>query len=206
MTVEQIKAIQEGGFDWHGQPLNVDGVWGPKTAWWAGIKSQPWQRQSIVVTMAGYYRDKKGEDPGRPNRGLWVDKVVEPGGIGFGHPWCIALTSHVMRMFYEPSEWPYHMSTLKLIEWARKEGRIVKDPKPGDIACFMRTSTEGHGEFVFASNQNWVLDCGGNIGNKVQVGKRARDGLTFIRTIDDEVSLSCPPLEGMLNLDGTGTR
>lgn len=206
MTPAQIKEIQQDGYDWHGQPLVEDGQWGPRTAWWAGIRSLPVERQALILMMLGFYRDKRGEDGILPNRGEWLDPIVEAGGMGLGHPWCIALISHVMRHFYTAAEWPYHMSTLKLIEWARKTGRIVKEPKPGDIVAFMYDSEKGHGEFNLAANQHWVLDIGGNIGNKVQVGKRARDGLTFIRTFDEQVPLTCPPLEGILNLDGATTR
>lgn len=207
-TPAQILEIQATGIDWYGEPLKVDGAWGPRTAWWAGILSLPEQRQKIVRTCLGYYKKGIKEDEGRPNQGEWVDRFNEPGRLGPAQPWCVAFTSYVLReCWFEEDVWPYHMSTKYLLEWAHGNGRMTKDPLPGDLACFMHDQDKGHTEFNLAISPLWTLDCGGNVGNQIQVGKRARDGILFVRTVDHEGSrLVMPPLEKMLNLDGTRTR
>ena len=206
LSNEEILQVQENGIDYFGKPLEKNG-WGPRTAWWYGILSLPEQRRRGIRRVLELYQSGKVYDDGN-NRGEWPDKVLKPAGL-IGLPWCVAFTSWILRneCWLDESEWPYHTSTLHLLEWAEKHNRIVTEPLPLDIACFMHNDTEGHTEFSLACNKNWTLDAGGNIGNKLQVGKRARAGLTFIRTIPVEPSpLACPPLEGILNLDGTKTR
>lgn len=202
---EDILEIQEGGIDYYGEPLKKDG-WGPRTAWWAGILSLPVQRRLIVCAALKYY--KLGIKDDGNNRGHWPDEFLKPAGL-IGKPWCVAMTSYILRneAWFTEDVWPYHTSTLKLIEWAEKNNRVVKEPLPGDLSCFMHNETEGHTDINLATNKYWVLNVGGNLSNTVKVGKRARDGLTFIRTVDVEGSkLACPPLESVLNLDGTRTR
>jgi hypothetical protein len=206
LSPEDILEIQDGGIDYYGKPLEKNG-WGPRTAWWYGILSLPVQRRLIVCKALQYYASGKVVDDGN-NRGEWPDKFLKPAGL-IGEPWCVAMTSYILRneAWFEEDVWPYHTSTLHLIEWARKHDRIVKEPLPGDLVAFMHNDTEGHTEINLSTNINWVLDVGGNLSNTVKVGKRAKAGLTFIRTVDVEGSkLACPPLEGILNLDGTRTR
>lgn len=206
LSHEEILAIQEDGIDYFGEPLVKDGNWGPRTEWWYGILSLPEERRRGIRKLLELYKSGKVIDDGN-NRGEWPDKVLKPAGL-VGQPWCVAFTSWILRheCWIDESEWPYHTSTLKLIAWAEKNGRVVMDPLPLDLICFMHNDTEGHTEFNLACNKNWVLDAGGNLKNKLLVGKRARAGLTFIRTFKTENRLSCPPLEGVLNLDGTRTR
>lgn len=202
LSREEVKAIQEGGIDWFGEDLLIDGVWGSKTAWWAGIKGLPEARQEIVRRGLSYYRRKVQENPGQPNRGPWVDAFLQPGGAGLGLPWCIAFTSYVLRE--AKVDWPiYHLSALNLLAWAKKEERIVNDPLPGDLFAFMHNSTEGHGGIVLGCDANWICDVDGNVGNRVAVGKRARDGLTFIRTVvNPGFPLVMPPTDKLTILDG----
>jgi hypothetical protein len=207
LSREEVKAIQAGsdnvpGIDWFGEPLLVDGNWGPKTAWWAGIQQLEMTRQCIVRIALEHYRLKRSEDKGRPNRGGWVDEIVKPGGIGLGHPWCAAFVANVLQE--AGADWPlYHMSAYKILEWAKATGRIVKDPLPGDVFAFMHNQTEGHVGIVLACDLNWICDVDGNVGNKVSVGKRARDGLTFIRTVSNSrFPLVMPPTDKLLILDG----
>jgi hypothetical protein len=211
MNSEQIKAIQAGdgphrpGIDWNGKPLSIDGVWGPKTAWWAGILSLPVQRQNIVRIALSH--NGKKEDAGRPNRSVWIDSIQKPAGIGVGNPWCALFLSNVLREA-GLEDWPYHAKVSYLIEWARKEGRITTSPLPGDIFGFLYNEMEkdspGHCGGVLASDALWQISVEGNVGDSVKVGKRARQGLTFIRTVPDvrEV-LAMPPLKDFVNLDGT---
>lgn len=206
---EQVKEIQLRGIDWTGKKLKVDGDYGPKTQWWHGISTLPPMRQDLTCT-ALFYNGKK-EDTGRPNRSLWLDEIQAPGGLGVGNPWCIAFVSYVMRSCN--ADWPiYHMSAYAMLQWAKAEGRITTDPLPGDIFAFLydptaKGFTPGHGGFVLAANEDWIADIDGNVGDSVKVGKRARQGLTFIRTVPDErPKLIMPPLTELTDLDGSRTR
>lgn len=203
LSREAVKLIQAEGIDWFGEPLLADGDWGPKTAWWAGISDLPEVRQRIVRIALEHYRQKRGEDKGRPNRGDWVDEIVKPGHIGVGHPWCAAFVSNVLQQ--AGADWPiYHMSALKIITWGKSTGRIVKDPQPGDVFAFMHNQEEGHVGIVLACDMNWICDVDGNVGNKVAVGKRARDGLTFIRAVsEDKFPVVMPPTDKLIILDGS---
>lgn len=213
LTHEQIIQIQTGGIDWNGAPLDQpqpDGIWGPKTAWWAGILTLPFQREKIIRTCLKYYHDDTREDAGRPNRGTVIDSFEKPAGL-LGEPWCIMFTSKVLReCYFDPDVWPYHTSAYGLIEWAKKTHRVVKDPLPGDLFAFLHLDDpkhSGHGGIVLAADALWIADCDGNVGDRVRVGRRARDGLTFIRTVDDVgPQLVMPPRDKLDNLDGTRTR
>jgi hypothetical protein len=206
---QQILSVQEDGIDWNGKPLVKDADYGPRTRWWHGISTLPCQRQLIVRTFLKYNGRK--EDTGKPNRSEWLDEIQKPGGLGVGNPWCIAFISHVMR---ECSvDWPlYHMSAWAMIEWAKQNGRITENPLPGDLFAFLYNPeaigfTPGHGGGILATNADWVCDADGNVGDSVCVGKRARQGLTFIRTVDSEdPPLTMPPLKDLTFLDGARTR
>lgn len=204
---EQIRHIQTTGIDWYGLPLVVDGKWGPKTAWWAGITTLPTLRQSIVQTVLKY-KAMGVKEEGGANHGPWVDKFLAPAKL-IGEPWCVSFTSYVLREV-GMSDWPYHTSAYGLINWAKQTGRVVKTPLPGDLFAFLHDShavgfTPGHGGTVLASDSNWIADCDGNVGNAVDVGKRAIQGLTFIRTVDDAAFPLTMPTD-LRMLDGSGTR
>jgi hypothetical protein len=202
---EQIIKIQERGIDWNGKPLSHDGDIGPKTAWWIGIESLPETRQRIVRIALGH--NGKTEDAGRPNRSVWIDEVQHPAGIGYGHPWCILFPSNVLRAA-GLKDWPYHAGAYAMIEWAKKEGLVTQSPLPGDIFAFTynvnQAYSPGHGGIVLAADALWEVSVEGNVGDSVKVGKRARSGLTFIRTVPDHREmLTMPVLKDLPNLDGT---
>lgn len=206
---QQIKFLQAGGIDWNGERLKVDGDYGPKTQWWHGISTLPELRIRVIKTALMHNGIK--EDTGRPNRSTTIDRIQKPGGLGLGNPWCIAFVSAVLRDC--SVSWPvYHMSAYELLKWAKAEGRITTEPLPGDLFAFLYDTkavgfTPGHGGFVLGANEDWIADVDGNVGDSVKVGKRARQGLTFIRTVVDErIPLIMPPLKDLVNLDGARTR
>lgn len=208
LNTQQITALQAEGIDWLGKPLKVDGQWGPRTAWWAGIDALSKPRQRIVQIALGYFSQGVKEDVGRPNRGEWVDRFLKPGGIGTGQPWCAAFSSYVLRE--AGVDCPvYHLSAYGLIQWGKTEGQTTKDPLPGDRFAFLHDPsvkgfTQGHVGIVTGSDANWVSTVEGNVGDSTAVGKRARDGLTFIRSVDDLPVITLPT--GLTNLDGSRTR
>lgn len=211
LSREEVIAIQKSGIDWTGAPLTPDGVWGARTAWWAGILTLPMQRQRLLHYSLGLHHRGVKEDTGRPNRSPFLDTIQAPGGIGPGNPWCIALVSHVMRE--TGVDWPiYHMSAYELIRWAKASGRVTTSPLPGDAYAFLYNPeavgfTPGHGGILTASNADWISVCDGNVGDSMRTGKRAAKGLTYIRTVPpSDTPLIMPPLKDLPNLDGARTR
>lgn len=212
MNKEQITALQRGdgpsrpGLDWNGKPLVVDGDWGPRTAWWAGIKTLPEDRETLIRELLSH--NGKKEDDDRPNRSTWIDEIQRPGGVGVGNPWCAAFVSHCLKQTGAFPDWPYHMKVAYMIEWAKRNGLITQSPLPGDIHAFLYNVNDkespGHTGFYLAGDANWIVCCDGNAGNAVRVGKRARQGLIFIRTVPDSREvLAMPPLKELANLDGS---
>jgi hypothetical protein len=211
LDASQIRELQTGGVDWTGASLIVDGVWGTKTAWWAYLCSLPKTQQAIVLNAIHYYHIGVKEDAGRPNRGTFVDMFQAPGGLTLGQPWCAAFVSYVMRA--SKAEWPiYHMSAWSIIEWAKSTGRITDTPQPGFAFTFLYTPevqgfTPGHCGIIVANDDTHIVDCDGNAGDSVRLGYRARKGLTFIRTVEDQsVKPVMPDITTLPNLDGTKTR
>jgi hypothetical protein len=213
LTSEQIKALQDmdDAIDWTGKPLTVDGNYGPRTQWWHGISKLHPVRQGILQCALAYHFDGTAET-GLPNRSPVIDQMQEPGGLTpkYGHPWCLAFVSWCLTR--AGADWPvYHMSAYKAIQWARANDRIVTNPLPGDVFCFLYPSESakspgaGHGGIVLGCDKDWIADVDGNVGNAVRVGRRARAGLTFIRTVQENPGQLTMPTN-LDRLDGAGDR
>jgi CHAP domain-containing protein len=206
-TPDQLKALQQRGIDWLGQPLQVDGNLGPKTEWFAYLESLDRRREMIVRTALKYFAQGVRETPGQPNRGPVVDLFQAPTGMALGFPWCLSFVSYVMTE--AGADWPvYHASAAAAMAWAAKERRIVKNPLPGDVFTFLyppesKLAGHGHGGIVLGYDGTWIADCDGNVGDSVRVGFRAAAGLSFIRTLKSEVAPVMP--QGLVRLDGHGT-
>jgi len=204
LTQDQIEDIQKDGFDWFGKPLRVDGDYGPKTQWWHYITTLHPVRQLTVREHLRYY--VAGTKETSPNEGPVVSLFNAPAGEHFvGKAWCIGYQSFVLRA--SGADWPiHHVSTYEMLEWAKDTGRITKNPRPGDVHAFMypkgsKLFGSGHGGGLLFADPLWVACCDGNVGDSVQVGKRARDGLTFIKTVLDDVESPLVPMS-LTRLDG----
>lgn len=217
MTEEEIKSIQRGkpglpGIDWFGKPLLIDGDYGQRTQWWHWVTTFSDFRQRVLRRMLGYHAGGLKETTGA-NRDPIIDKMQEPAGLTptYGHPWCVMFVSHCLRE--EGGDWPiYHAHTGEMLKWAAYENRITLRPKPGDIAAFLyepaphRTPGSGHSEFVLCPFPNFTMDCGGNLGNMVRVGYRARPGLSFINIEPSAPQAPTSLPRGLLRLDGVADR
>lgn len=204
LSIEQVKQIQKGGIDWTGQPLTVDGDYGPKTQWWHYVSSLSPLRRHFICQLL-HFNALGVKDDGH-NRGVWVDKFVEPSGFEPGVPWCIALQSFCLT--HAGIDWPiYHMSAFKLIEWAKENNQVTDRPLPGDLHAFLYPKGHalygsGHGGAVLLQGSTWVAVCDGNVEDSIHVGMRQREGLTFIRTVEDDVQLMNVSSMNLTRLDG----
>lgn len=204
LSNDQVKLIQKGGVDWLGAALTVDGMYGPRTQFWHYVASLCPMRQDIVRQNLRFHAMGVKDDG--HNRGELVDKFVAPSGLAPGVPWCIAMQSHVLTDV--GADWPvYHMSAFKLLEWAKENNRLTDRPLPGDLHCFLYPKGHalygsGHGGCVIMPGTSWMAVCDGNVSDAVTVGMRAREGLSFIRTVEDDVQQLSVSSMGLTRLDG----
>lgn len=212
LTPEQVKAIQSqpGAIDWFGQPLKVDGDYGPKTRWWHFITSLSQQRKDVITLALSYYATNVAEVPLGSNRGPLIDKFMEPTGLKPGKPWCAGFASHCLRQ--SGTYWPiYHASAWSVIEWAKKYNRVVTEPMPGDLEAFLypkqpNEDWRGHVRIVVSYDPSTKISYGvdGNITNMVRVGfRRDRENRYFIRPAYEDVLPQLPT--NMMPLDNLGT-
>jgi len=188
LTKQHVLDIQKNGIDWFGEPLARDGIYGPKTAWWEGILTLDPKRQAVLRLALGYHAVNAGEATGR-NDGTFVDMLFEPVGMQKkGYAWCVAFISHCYRMC--GADWPiYHTSAWQVIDWAKKNGKLVPEPLPGDAEVFLypKVSGEdwkGHGRIVtgFDAKTGRTAGVDGNVENAVRVGYRdPRPNRFFVR-------------------------
>jgi hypothetical protein len=81
------------------------------------------------------------EVPPGSNAGALVERYTLPEK---GIPWCAAFASYCWARVEGGSPFDRKFSALKFIEWARANGRLVKVPQEGDIACVLHANGHGH--------------------------------------------------------------
>jgi hypothetical protein len=214
LSKDEVKKIQTGGIDWAGQPLKVDGIMGPKTAWWKGILSLDPKRQEVLRLALGYHATNMGEKTGR-NDGDFVDMLFKPVDLQKrGYSWCVAYISHCYREC--GVTWPkYHVSAWSVIDWAKENNRLVEEPMPSDIEVFLYPKVkgedwQGHGRIITAYDPVTKRTAGvdGNVQNLVRVGYRdPRPNRYFVRPLGftaNHGTLMMPT--GLIDLDGLADR
>lgn len=179
LSKNEIISIQSNGIDWAGQPLVKDGDYGPRTQWWNGILSLDSKRQAVQKLALGYHAANVGVELTGHNDGPFIDMLFKPVGMQEkGYPWCCALVSHVYREC--GVAWPvYHTSAWQIIQWAKKNGKIVTSPLPSDIEVFLYPAVpgqdrKGHARIVTGYDIKTGRTAGvdGNVGNTIRVGYR----------------------------------
>lgn len=217
MTPEQIKAIQKDGIDYFGHPLKVDGVWGPKTAWWHQISQLEKPRQDLLRIALGYHAAGMSEIHGNSiaNDGTFVDMLLKPVGLRY-QPWCIAFVSHCIRK--AGLEWKkYHVSAWGLLQWAEQNKLFIDEPAPGDLFAFLYprpagdNKTPGHGGIVIGSDsiddKGFINTVEGNIGDAVRAGRRAiRPEMKFLRIPDMSPASTIVIEKLLMKIDSLGDR
>lgn len=212
MTPSEIKSLQTTGIDWFGNPLKADGLWGPKTAWWAGIASLSPLRQEVIRIALGYHAIGAGEDKTNSiaNDGTFVDMILRPAGLRF-QPWCVSFCSHVYVKAGVPWK-KYQTSAWGLIDWASKQDKLVDEPLPGDLFAFLHdrhpgdTQFTGHGGIVLAKDGDMLYNCEGNVSDSVRAGRRGvTSAMKFIRVMDEQHGTLTFP-EKTMRIDGLADR
>lgn len=212
MTPKEIKEIQKTGIDWFGWPLKIDGVLGPRSNWWLGITSLCPERQQVIRIALGYHAAGMREDENGRNGGEFVDMLFKDGKTGLkNQPWCAVLASHVYKKADVPFP-KYFTSAWQFIDWAKREGKVVASPLPGDVVAYLHpmkegdTQRKGHVEICLAFDETHTYDVAGNVANAVRAGKRpVTPEMVYIRTLDSQHGPLSVPFN-MPRIDNIGDR
>lgn len=201
MTPEEIRAFQSTRADWHGVRLVVDGNLGPKTQWALDLRACGTERERIVRTAQEFLTVV--EEPLGSNRAPLIDLMVKPAGIGFGHPWCAAFVSFVLREC-RLSLAKYHVSVHEMV--ALNPVRNTTAALPGDVFYILRNDGTGHTGFIIGGDAHELMTLEGNCQNRVMVGRRERSKIQgIIDTVPSAARM--PAVSGTVpDLDGAEDR
>lgn len=79
------------------------------------------------------------EDPRGSNWGPRVREYLKKAGINVPAPWCMAFVVWCHRIAgVSPKVLPVTASCTYLLNWAREQGKLTKQPQPGDIFLLLR--------------------------------------------------------------------
>lgn len=209
-TDRAVKDFQSSHLDKHHQPLTVDGVVGPLT-WWALENPRPRVTEGIIaydeVPPPVHGESQLGRaalrvaiselkagagEVGGNNKGPWVRKYMEPAGLPDGYPWCAAFVSwcFLQAVDGDRREMPFNYSAgardifnqLKSKGWSFS-GEGDKQPKPGDIVCWWRTSlasSNGHIGIVYHCKDGFLYTIEGNKAANIA-------GFSYVKTRMDKL-------------------
>ncbi|WP_262248786.1 N-acetylmuramidase domain-containing protein [Parapedobacter soli] len=209
-TDRAVKAFQASHLDKHQQPLSVDGVVGQLT-WWALENPRPRVTDGVIeyhiLPPVEYGESQLGRaalrvaigelkagagEVGGNNKGPWVRKYLEPAGLPEGNPWCAAFISwcFLQAVGGDRREMPFHYSAgardifnqLKNKGWSYT-GESSKQPTPGDIVCWWRTSLasgNGHIGLVHHCKDGFLYTIEGNKAANVA-------GFSYVKTRMDKL-------------------
>lgn len=92
------------------------------------------------------------EVPAGSNAGKWVEAIQRIGGTVKGQPWCAAFVCSILGLWYDNRPpFGYTASCDDILAWARKNGKIVERPLPGDLFLHMKSTNDAtHVGFVSA--------------------------------------------------------
>lgn len=167
--------------------IQPTGEVGPTT--WAALFPKL-DLNGVVVRIAKSYDGV--HEQGGPNRGPLVDKWNLASGAGLGGHWCLsyvyAVCLEAAKELKQPCAIPKSAYCPFLLNWARANGRLTSDPRPGDIFLLKGEGTAIHtGFFLGWSSDGHALTIEGNTnddgssnGYKVCQRKRRRETLYFV--------------------------
>lgn len=218
LTEQEIRSIQVSGIDWYGNPLTIDGKYGPKTAWWHRITELSDKRQMLLKLTLGYHAIGAREEPSIQNGGTFVDMLLKPVKLK-NVSWCVAFISYCQQkcgiklpVYFTGAEQLIHAVSSPTCMYAK----FVDAPLPADIEVFLYerkpgdTNTPGHARIVTGFDPMTGITSGvdGNVTDAVRVGLRhIRPTRKFVRVLsmgDAQGDFGLPP--GLMNLDNLGDR
>lgn len=186
-TESAVYGFQSAHVDLQGHALARDGIVGPATSWalqhpsaggtqgftapgWrSDLSQEPEEVRQVLATAIGEIGTV--EQPDGSNRGKRVDLYTQP---DYGVPWCAAFVSWCWAKREGGSPFGRILSVHQLAAWGLANGRIVTEPRPGDIWCIFRDAQHGHAGLVVLSMPGELARLGfistveGNSGNAVR--------------------------------------
>lgn len=149
-------------------------------------------RSKFLDWLAAEHAVPVFEVPDGSNRHARIDHYFKPTGL-LGLAWCMAFVSSGLReVLGRDPLGSYFVGVQKYVAAARELGWIVEQPKPGDQVAWIKSKGQGHIAAVngVSEDDKTIGTCGGNEGNRVKVGRRAREGtMIFIDPWQDGQSL-----------------
>lgn len=175
MTPEELREFQAAHVDHLGQPLQADGILGPRTQWALDLFSCSPRRRQVVARAQS--RLGVTEEPPGSNRGPRIDEWLQRCHTSTGQPWCAAFAS-------------WCLDTVAIAGALALGGHFPPLPssdlpRPGDVMFFGTGGGKGHCGIVIGVSAHEVMTIEGNCQDAVRCVRRARDLVRFARTGND---------------------
>lgn len=174
MTPAQIEAFQACHRNHLGEPLDVDGVIGPETAWALAIEDLGHKRNAIV----NFHLDHVGRvSENGDNRHPEIDRWLLRCGVPVGLAWCAAYVSAAVSAAQGMNLHEASVARLsKLLPH-------TDCPQPGDIGYWLNADGTGHCFLVIGVGPTTVMTGEGNQRNGCRTLRRVRSQLRFLQTV-----------------------
>lgn len=197
-TKNAVEAFQHAHVGPDGHVLAEDGIVGPATSWalehqngggtpiatapgWRRAQEEPAPVRNVLARAIAEIGVR--EEPDGSNRGPRVDLYTAP---NFGEPWCADFVSWAWNCADGGSPFGHIRGVYTIEDWARKHGRIVVDPQPGDLFLILRPPSHGHTGLVVSVSDDGraISTVEGNAGNAVRGLVRERSTISlFVRPL-----------------------
>lgn len=84
------------------------------------------------------------------NTGRWVEAIQRIGGTVKGQPWCACFVCAVLGLVHGGKlPFPYTASCDHILDWAKKNDRVIDRPEPGCLFLLLRSNDDAvHVGFV----------------------------------------------------------
>lgn len=208
-TYKAIRNFQSRHLDKHNAPLEIDGEVGDLT-WWAlqnprskiqggaidygrmpGFDAGGSATGRLALEFAIRELNAGAGEEGGNNRGPWVQKYLQPCGLGEGHSWCAAFVSWCFLQAADGNKknmpFKYSAGARNIFNQLKQRGysydAIQGLPQPGDIVTWWRVSMAsgfGHIGIVHHFNDGFLYTLEGNKAANVA-------GFSYVKTRMDKV-------------------
>jgi hypothetical protein len=182
----QRDQVQAGLLGPLGEPLDLDGDFGPKTAWAVTMRLQHPSRQAMVDRAL--HCVGRAEEPLGSNRSEWIDWLLRRCGVWVpdddrampGNAWCAAFVSWCLSVDGQPEVKRARVRDLVELYPSIDFGETL----PGDLGYELRPDGTGHVWMLHGRDDRarTTMNVEGNTGNACRV--TIRGVAKYLRTVD----------------------
>lgn len=147
-TERAVKQYQATHEDAYGHPLVIDGQVGALT--WFSLFGGSFNYQvdsEFVKVLLKIASSQEGVKETGNNSGHQVNEYLQSIGLGPGYEWCMAFVywcfEQAAKKLFRDNPALKNGSCSAVYRWAKKKGKLVSIPKPGDI-FLVRGGSTGH--------------------------------------------------------------